>query len=316
MLCTMALESIATLLGQQPQLAPRQSHLQPKQLINALRQLHKLCDAGERGPSAVGQFEWLDGVLLTALEQGEWLLLENVNFCEPSVLDRLNALLESDGSLLVNECGLVNGEPRLVKPHPDFRIFLTMDPQFGEVSRAMRNRCVEIALLPNERRDEGGAVLSSKRDATNGQLMPLLQPLPRDKGMLLASAGLHGVSLSLVAFISHMHDYYSELSLKARENSHRTVTVRHMQQWGYAVTRHAEDHVSCGHLLWQTFCKAYAVTESGSNIALKQHFEAEWNRLCSSTTPLMLLHAPGILPRCGRSTRHQFCSLQHHHASY
>lgn len=40
----------------------------------------------------------------------------------------------------------VNGQPRVVRPHPDFRLFLTMDPQFGEISRAMRNRCVEVAL--------------------------------------------------------------------------------------------------------------------------------------------------------------------------
>ncbi|RHY65930.1 hypothetical protein DYB30_003550 [Aphanomyces astaci] len=93
-------------------------------------------------------FEWVDGTLLQALEAGEWLLLDNVNFCSASVLDRLNSLLEINGELLVNECGVVNGTLRVVKPHPDFRIFLAMDAQFGEVSRAMRNRCIEIALLP------------------------------------------------------------------------------------------------------------------------------------------------------------------------
>jgi hypothetical protein len=36
--------------------------------------------------------------------------------------------------------------PRITKPHPNFRLFLAMDAQFGEISRAMRNRCVEIAL--------------------------------------------------------------------------------------------------------------------------------------------------------------------------
>ncbi|RHY33814.1 hypothetical protein DYB32_001374 [Aphanomyces invadans] len=93
-------------------------------------------------------FEWVDGTLLQALEAGEWLLLDNVNFCSASVLDRLNSLLEINGELLVNECGVVNGTLRVVKPHPDFRIFLAMDAQFGEVSRAMRNRCIEVALLP------------------------------------------------------------------------------------------------------------------------------------------------------------------------
>lgn len=36
---------------------------------------------------------------------------------------------------------------RVIRPHPNFRLFLTADPSCGEVSRAMRNRCVEVCLL-------------------------------------------------------------------------------------------------------------------------------------------------------------------------
>ncbi|TVY40595.1 Midasin [Lachnellula occidentalis] len=65
-----------------------------------------------------------------------------------SVLDRLNSLLEPNGFLSINEhCGS-DGEPKIVRPHPDFRIFLTMDARFGELSRAMRNRAIEIFLEP------------------------------------------------------------------------------------------------------------------------------------------------------------------------
>lgn len=92
------------------------------------------------------RFEWLDGVIIKALESGQWLVLDNANLCNASVLDRLNSLLEPNGFLSVNEhCG-PGGEPRIVKPHPDFRIFLTVDPRYGELSRAMRNRAVEIFL--------------------------------------------------------------------------------------------------------------------------------------------------------------------------
>ena len=101
------------------------------------------------GPSPdAGKFEWVDGVLLNAVINGEWVLLENANLCSPTVLDRLNPLLEPEGFLLVNECGLINGEPRVVKAHPNFRLFLAIDPRHGEVSRAMRNRGVEVFLLP------------------------------------------------------------------------------------------------------------------------------------------------------------------------
>lgn len=89
-------------------------------------------------------FEWFDGMLVRAVEQGHWLVLDNANLCSPSVLDRLNSLLETDGSLLINECSQKNGEPRVLKPHKNFRLFMTMNPKYGELSRAMRNRGIEI----------------------------------------------------------------------------------------------------------------------------------------------------------------------------
>ncbi|KAF2198877.1 P-loop containing nucleoside triphosphate hydrolase protein [Delitschia confertaspora ATCC 74209] len=96
------------------------------------------------------RFQWVDGILVEALQQGKWLVLDNANLCSSSVLDRLNSLLEPNGYLAINEHSTANGEARIVRPHPDFRIFLTMDPRYGELSRAMRNRAVEICLLPHQ----------------------------------------------------------------------------------------------------------------------------------------------------------------------
>lgn len=90
-----------------------------------------------------GNFEWVDGTVVKALEQGSWLLIDNVNLCSSSVLDRLNSLLEPNGYLLLTE----SGSGRVVRPHKNFRIFFTMDTTYGEISRAMRNRCVEIAVI-------------------------------------------------------------------------------------------------------------------------------------------------------------------------
>ncbi|KAG2860071.1 Midasin [Phytophthora cactorum] len=100
--------------------------------------------------SIASYFEWVDGTLIQAMEKGEWVLLDNVNFCSSSVLDRLNALMETGGEMLINECGIINGKLRVIKPHKNFRMFLAMDSQYGEVSRAMRNRCVEIALADED----------------------------------------------------------------------------------------------------------------------------------------------------------------------
>ncbi|ERE84001.1 midasin-like protein [Cricetulus griseus] len=93
-----------------------------------------------------GSFEWVDSMLVQALKSGDWLLMDNVNFCNPSVLDRLNALLEPGGVLTINERGMVNGTTSTITPHPGFRLFLSMDPVHGEISRAMRNRGLEIYI--------------------------------------------------------------------------------------------------------------------------------------------------------------------------
>ncbi|KAL5115386.1 AAA ATPase midasin [Pleosporales sp. CAS-2024a] len=100
------------------------------------------------------RFQWVDGVLIRALEQGNWLVLDNANLCSSAVLDRLNSLLEPNGYLSINEHATADGEARIVQPHPNFRIFMTIDPRFGELSRAMRNRAMEINML--ESRDSDG----------------------------------------------------------------------------------------------------------------------------------------------------------------
>ena len=117
---------------------------------------------------AHGRFEWVDGPLIQALREGHWVALDGANLCSPSVLDRLNSLCESDGILMLNERGSVDGGIEVVRPHPNFRLFMIVDPQHGELSRAMRNRGVEVAVLdPNHR------PVNSIRDLTNAQAFRL-----------------------------------------------------------------------------------------------------------------------------------------------
>lgn len=85
-----------------------------------------------------GVFRWSDGVLIDAIRHGYWLLVDNVNFCNPAVLDRLNGLLEPGGVLLLSEKGVVGDGIEVIRPHPSFRLIFTMDPCRGEISRAMR----------------------------------------------------------------------------------------------------------------------------------------------------------------------------------
>lgn len=116
----------------------------------------------EAHKDTIARFEWVDGMLIKAVEEGKWLVLDNANLCSPSVLDRLNSLLECNGFLIVNEHSTANGDPKLVWPHPEFRLFITMDPRHGELSRAMRNRCVEVFIDHTNAPQEGIAVEDDK----------------------------------------------------------------------------------------------------------------------------------------------------------
>lgn len=63
------------------------------------------------------------------------MLLDNANLCNPTVLDRLNPLLEPRGELYLNECGTGASGPRVVRPHPDFRLFLALDPRYAPIQQ-------------------------------------------------------------------------------------------------------------------------------------------------------------------------------------
>ena len=57
------------------------------------------------------RFEWVDSILIKAIEKGEWVVFENANLCNPSILDRLNPLLEEGNQFLtINEQGLIEGD--------------------------------------------------------------------------------------------------------------------------------------------------------------------------------------------------------------
>ena len=53
------------------------------------------CDGLER--ELRGTFQWEDSALVRAVQTGGWLVLDSANMASPSVLDRLNCLLEEVG---------------------------------------------------------------------------------------------------------------------------------------------------------------------------------------------------------------------------
>ena len=121
-------------------LSIKQSGYEMIQYASLLEEVEKLCKIQK------GTFEWVDSVLARSMSRGNWLILDNANCCNASVLDRLNCLLEDGGKLVLSERGVLGENVITVPRHPGFRVFMLYDPIKGEISRAMRNRAVEVNL--------------------------------------------------------------------------------------------------------------------------------------------------------------------------
>ena len=67
-----------------------------------------------------GQTEWVDGALPTAMRLGLWLIIDEIDCADASILAALNAVLEPAGKLMLKEKGA-----ETVSPHENFRIFGT-----------------------------------------------------------------------------------------------------------------------------------------------------------------------------------------------
>lgn len=91
-----------------------------------------------------GHFQWIDSVLTKAIRNGSWLLIENASLIDSAIFDRLNSLFEPNGSIALIEKGSNLDGIETIVPHKDFRLILTVNPDHGELSSAIRNRGVEI----------------------------------------------------------------------------------------------------------------------------------------------------------------------------
>lgn len=102
---------------------------------------------GQIGASSGMVFSFVEGVFVTALRNGEWILLDEVNLASPETLQRVIGVLEGEyGSLCLAERGDVNHIPR----HPSFRIFACMNPATDAGKRdlpySLRSRFTEYLV--------------------------------------------------------------------------------------------------------------------------------------------------------------------------
>lgn len=90
-----------------------------------------------------GKLVFRDGLLVRALRNGDWIVLDELNLAPTDVLEALNRLLDDNRELVIPET------QEVVRPHPHFMLFATQNPPglyAGRkvLSRAFRNRFLEV----------------------------------------------------------------------------------------------------------------------------------------------------------------------------
>lgn len=83
---------------------------------------------------------WVDGVLVDAMQAGDWILLDEINACLPEIAFCLHSLLDDDRMVVLTE-----HDGRIVRPHPNFRLFASMNP--SEEGRYGGTKMLNEALL-------------------------------------------------------------------------------------------------------------------------------------------------------------------------
>lgn len=70
-------------------------------------------------------FTFVEGTFVTAIKNGHWILLDEVNLAPPEMLQRIIGVLDGEkGTICLTERGDVD----CIERHPDFRIFACMNP--------------------------------------------------------------------------------------------------------------------------------------------------------------------------------------------
>ncbi|KAJ0395768.1 hypothetical protein ATCC90586_008727 [Pythium insidiosum] len=90
-------------------------------------------------------FAFVEGVLVKALREGHWVLLDEINLASSDTLERISTLLEHDKSAFsLTE----RGDVEIIRPHPNFRLFGAMNPSTDvgkkDLPPSLRNRFTEI----------------------------------------------------------------------------------------------------------------------------------------------------------------------------
>ncbi|KAL3070274.1 hypothetical protein niasHS_016101 [Heterodera schachtii] len=183
-------------------------------------------ETGDSSGKSNLRFEWVDSVFVRAFRDGHWLLVEDVNCCSSAVLDCLNSCLESaDGELVLpvqqhQQSDIAAGggtqlEDSKVRRHANFRIFFTMNPKNGQLSRAMRNRAVELAFGMDTVSVTAAAASAIEPPVWSANAVDVVSAVPTlPRPELLSSSSSNSVASPIVPASSKQLQLVSQLQHK------------------------------------------------------------------------------------------------------
>ncbi len=110
-------------------------------------------------------FEWHDGPLIEAMNNGDVFLLDEISLADDSVLERLNSVLEPGRSIVLAERGGTDSADPAIRASSEFKLIATMNPggDYGkkELSPALRNRFTEIWVPAVDNREDLELIINS-----------------------------------------------------------------------------------------------------------------------------------------------------------
>lgn len=160
---TTVCQLLASIRGVQLRILNCHMHTEGADFLGGLRPCREW---NEDSNTAKKLFEWADGPLILAMQEGSYFMADEISLAEDSVLERLNCILEPERTVLLAEKGGVGESDTpaeivkdfVVQAVEGFQFLATMNPggDFGkkELSPALRNRFTEIWCLPSDTKED------------------------------------------------------------------------------------------------------------------------------------------------------------------
>ena len=94
----------------------------------------------------------MEGTLIKSIQEGDWILLDEINLASDSVLNKLATIVQGQHILLNERADIVE-----TKRHKEFRIFMCMNPPYSSAGKkqlpvSLRSKLTEVYVgeLENE----------------------------------------------------------------------------------------------------------------------------------------------------------------------